>query len=216
MKTKRKYSSYTSYNDLLFNVLVGFVLLFILAFMLINPITKKADIPQKAEIMVTLDWTDGSKDDIDLWIKGGNMRTPLSFQVKNADLWHLDRDDLGISTDVTYVAGEAVYLPYNREVATMRGIMKGDFIINVHVYRKKDKEPTDVWVTLIDVNTYKEIYKLKAVADHQSQILLFPGFTVDAEGEIIDTFTSDVYFATKNPEMEPGAGTVRRENRSAE
>ena len=69
----KKYSSYTSYNDMLFNVLIGFVLLFILAFMLINPITKKADIPQKAEIMVVLDWNDESFDDVDLWIVGGSM-----------------------------------------------------------------------------------------------------------------------------------------------
>ena len=81
--------------------------------MLINPITKKADIPQKAEIMVVLDWNDDSVDDVDLWIVGGSMVNPLSFQVKNADFWHLDRDDPGASTDVTYVAGERVMLRYN-------------------------------------------------------------------------------------------------------
>ena len=69
----------TSYNDLLFNVLVGFVLLFILAFMLINPITKKAEIPKKAEIMVMLEWEDKSKDDIDLWVVGGTMAKPPKF-----------------------------------------------------------------------------------------------------------------------------------------
>ena len=162
----KKYSSYTSYNDMLFNVLIGFVLLFILAFMLINPITKKADIPAKAEIMVVLDWDDMSKDDVDLWIKGTGMVQPLSFQVKNADFWHLDRDDLGESTDVTYVAGERVMLRYNREVATMRGLMTGDFHINVHMYKKKDNKPTTVSITLIDVNPYKELYKMKTTLTH--------------------------------------------------
>ena len=41
--------------------------------MLINPITKKAEIPKKAEIMVMLEWEDKSKDDIDLWVVGGTM-----------------------------------------------------------------------------------------------------------------------------------------------
>ena len=193
----KKYSSYTSYNDLLFNVLVGFVLLFILAFMLINPITKKSDIPQKAEIMVVLDWDDTSNDDVDLWIKGSTMQQPLSFQVKNADYWHLDRDDLGMSTDITYIAGEMVKLQYNREVGTMRGLMPGDYNINVHMYRKNSRKDTTISVTLIDVNTYKEIYKMKRVMTEQNQIEIFPSFTVDKEGEIIATFRSDVIFATK-------------------
>jgi hypothetical protein len=198
----KKYSSYTSYNDMLFNVLIGFVLLFILAFMLINPITKKADIPAKAEIMVVLDWNDDSKDDVDLWITGTGMNIPLSFQVKNADFWHLDRDDLGESTDVTYVAGERVILTYNREVGTMRGLMPGDFNINVHMYKKKDDKPTTVSVTLIDVNPYREIYKMKQVLTKDGQVIIFPSFSVDTDGVIYDTFKSDYTFA-RQPAGDP-------------
>tara|TARA_B000000475_G_C15777362_1_gene357881 strand:+ start:66 stop:650 length:585 start_codon:yes stop_codon:yes gene_type:complete len=172
-------------------------MLFILAFLLINPPTKKADIPAKAEIMVVLDWEDDSKDDLDLWIKGDNMPLPLSFQVKNATLWHLDRDDLGVSTDVVQVAGETMILRYNREVATMRGLMQGDFHINVHVYSKKDDGPTKFSITVIDINPYKEIYKLEAMAEGFSDIIKFPAFTVGPDGEIIDTFTSDKIFAAK-------------------
>ena len=172
-------------------------MLFILAFLLINPPTKKADIPAKAEIMVVLDWEDDSKDDLDLWIKGDNMPLPLSFQLKNATLWHLDRDDLGVSTDVVQVAGETMILRYNREVATMRGLMQGDFHINVHVYSKKDDGPTKFSITVIDINPYKEIYKLEAMAEGFSDIIKFPAFTVGPDGEIIDTFTSDKIFAAK-------------------
>ena len=191
----------TSYNDLLFNVLVGFVLLFILAFMLINPITKKAEIPKKAEIMVMLEWEDKSKDDIDLWVVGGTMAKPLSFQVKNSDYWHLDRDDLGHQTDITMVSGEAIVLHYNREVATMRGLMPGDYHINVHVYGKKDDGPTEVSVTLVDVNPYKEHYKIKAIAHGHSDIIKFPGFTVDNKGAITNLFTSDKIFAARRGEV---------------
>ena len=73
--------------------------------------------------MVVLDWDDMSADDVDLWIKGTGAN---QVSRKNADFWHLDRDDLGEpQTDVTYVAGERT-LRYNREVATMRGLMTGD------------------------------------------------------------------------------------------
>jgi len=144
-----------------------------------------------------LDWDDTSNDDVDLWIMGSTMQQPLSFQVKNADYWHLDRDDLGMSTDITYIAGEMVKLQYNREVGTMRGLMPGDYNINVHMYRKNSRKDTTISVTLIDVNTYKEIYKMKRVMTEQNQIEIFPSFTVDKEGEIIATFRSDVIFATK-------------------
>ena len=48
LKQRRKAGN-LAFNDLLFNVLVGFVMLFVIAFLLINPITKKNDIPSKAE-----------------------------------------------------------------------------------------------------------------------------------------------------------------------
>ena len=58
-----------SFNDLLFNVLVGFVMLFVIAFLLINPITKKSDIPVKAEFLIVLSWPADAADDIDLWVQ---------------------------------------------------------------------------------------------------------------------------------------------------
>ena len=42
---ERKYHSNLAFNDLLFNVMLGFVLLFIIAFLLINPPTKKDEVP---------------------------------------------------------------------------------------------------------------------------------------------------------------------------
>ena len=55
------------------NVLIGFVLLSILAFMLTRTQLLKKLIFPKAEIMVVLDWDDMSADDVDLWIKGTGM-----------------------------------------------------------------------------------------------------------------------------------------------
>jgi hypothetical protein len=58
-----------SFNDLLFNVLVGFVMLFVIAFLLINPITKKSDIPIKAEFLIIMHWPNALADDLDLWVQ---------------------------------------------------------------------------------------------------------------------------------------------------
>ncbi len=39
--SNRRQGSNLAFNDLLFNVLIGFVMLFVIAFLLINPIAKK-------------------------------------------------------------------------------------------------------------------------------------------------------------------------------
>ena len=44
--SNRRQGSNLAFNDLLFNVLIGFVMLFVIAFLLINPIAKKADITE--------------------------------------------------------------------------------------------------------------------------------------------------------------------------
>ena len=64
-----RYRSSFGFIDLLFNLLIGFVFLFMLAFMLINPVAKKETIKPKAEYFIILEW-DGEKPyDLDLWVK---------------------------------------------------------------------------------------------------------------------------------------------------
>lgn len=189
-------------NDLLFNILIGFVLLFIIAFLMINPITKKSDVPSKSEIMIVLEWDKSSIDDIDLWVYNEGMgKNPLSFKNKNSGLWHLDRDDLGISNDKFLVDGIVKIHNVNREVATMRGIQKGDVHINIHVYTKKQTNvPVGFKLLVLDINPYKEIYSYDGIALTTSQIFIPPSFTVNDEGEVVNVFKNDVRFAARRGE----------------
>jgi len=195
---RRRYSSNLSFIDMLFNILVGFVFLFIIAFLMINPITKKNDIPTKAEIMVMLDWEDESVDDIDIWLLPSNSKNiPVSFKVKSSGLWHLDRDDLGTSNDVVEIDGRPVVLKLNREIVTMRGIQEGDVLINIHIYSKRDASPTPFTVTVMDVNPFREVYVYKGISSEPNQMFALPGFTVDSDGIITNVFQNDVIFAAK-------------------
>ena len=187
-----RYDSNLSFNDILFNALLGFVVLFVLALLLINPITKKADIPSKAEIMLTLEWDDESADDIDIWVQGPLMGAPISFQNKHSGSMHLDRDDLGRTSDVMMIDGERIVIKINREVVTMRGIAPGDYYINIHVYNKdRNSPPTKYTITLLDVNPYKEVYVMQGELSARGEIVKLPGFTLNAEGEITEVWTSD-------------------------
>ena len=187
-----RYGSNLSFNDVLFNALLGFVVLFVLALLLINPVTKKSDIPAKAEIMIIVEWDGEASDDIDTWVQGPLMGAPISFQNKHSGSMHLDRDDLGRSSDVMMIDGEKIVIKINREVVTMRGIVKGDYYINIHVYNKsRDSEPTKYTITLLDVNPYKEVYVIQGEVTSRGDIVRLPGFTLNEEGEVTDIWTSD-------------------------
>ena len=195
-----RYDSNLSFNDVLFNALLGFVVLFVLALLLINPITKKADIPSKAEIMLTLEWDNESPDDIDIWVQGPLMGAPISFQNKHSGSMHLDRDDLGRTSDVMMIDGERIVIKINREVVTMRGIAPGDYYINIHVYNKPgNSEPTKYTITLLDVNPYREVYVMQGEVTARGDIVRLPGFTLDEEGEVTDVWSSDkIIVGTRN------------------
>jgi hypothetical protein len=190
---RERYSSNLAFNDLLFNALLGFVTLFILVLLLINPISKNDDIPAHAEIMLILEWDGLVTDDIDIWVQGPEMKFPLSFQNKTSGFMHLDRDDLGSSSDTIMISGTAHIIKINREVVNMRGIMPGDYFVNVHVYSKKGgSSPTRFTVSLVDINPYQEVIHVQHYAAKTGQLFKLPAFTVDDEGNISDIFISDM------------------------
>ena len=69
----RNYNSNLAFVDLLFNLILGFVFLFIISFILINDPEKKESIEQKAEYMIILSWDDDLNNDIDLWVQGPSV-----------------------------------------------------------------------------------------------------------------------------------------------
>ncbi len=66
----RKYSTNLAFSDVNMNLMLGFVVLFILAFLMINPIADEGKIDPDGLVMITLRWPDDSIKDIDLWVKG--------------------------------------------------------------------------------------------------------------------------------------------------
>ena len=47
---------YLAFVDFLFILLFAFMSMFILAFLLINPVVKKSDVERKAEYIIILEW----------------------------------------------------------------------------------------------------------------------------------------------------------------
>jgi len=152
--------------DLLFNLLIGFVFLFIIAFIMIRPITKTKTIDPKAEYLIIMSWPEGDENDIDLWVKAEKSKI-VSFRSKDSGLMHLDRDDLGGTNDTIIVDGKPTKSKINREVVSIRQKIQDKYYVNVHWYSQKGENSAiadiKVEVILLRVNPYKEVAKSTVV-----------------------------------------------------
>ena len=97
---QERFKSTIGFTDLLFNILVGFAFLFIVAFLLIKPEAKKKDFDRRAEYIVVMEWDAGAKDDIDLYVEDP-LGGIASFRHPAVNFTHLDKDDLGSRNDTT-------------------------------------------------------------------------------------------------------------------
>jgi len=182
-----RFFSSTAFIDLLFNIIVGVAFLFMIAFLLINPVSKKNDVESKADYLIILTWDNKSHDDIDLW-----MRDPvgkiMSFKSKDVGFMHLDRDDLGNRNDTIQTPLGPVVHPENKEIVTLRGFVQGEYIVNVHMYRRTDGlATTEVIVQLDKVNPLFKTIVIKRVklglsGDEKTAFR----FKLDKDGEVVE------------------------------
>ena len=163
---RNRYLSGLGFTDLLFNTLIGFVFLFVIAFLLIAPpVPTDKKIDPKAEILLILTWPEGSSKDIDIWVRDPTGEV-ISFRGRDRGLMHLDRDDLGTSNDtITLSDGRQVTSEMNQEIVTIRGFIAGEWTVNIHYYAYRQGSESaaapealtaSVTVELIRINPYKQ------------------------------------------------------------
>jgi len=191
-----KFKSTIGFTDLLFNILVGFAFLFIIAFLLIKPEAKKEDFNRRAEFVVVLEWDNDANGDIDLYVEDPTGKQ-VSFRYHNHNYMHLDKDDLGSMNDTVVNAdGSISTVKINREVVTIRGIIEGEYIINAHYYSLRSydkinpKKPVvTVRVELHKANPYSIMWVGEKEFNHRGQEETFLRFRLDKDGRILPPFT---------------------------
>ena len=190
MANQSKYVSNVAFTDLLFNIVVGLAFLFLLAFILMNPVSKEKDVEEKSDFIIVMTWDDESGDDIDLWVRDpqGNI---VSFRNRGVGIMHLDRDDLGLSNDkVQGPDGKTIYVYRNKEVVSLRGFVEGTYLVNAHVYNKKPwkdgkQHRSNIKVELIKLNPYSEVAQAKFIGIGRGQEFTAFHFTLDKDGKVI-------------------------------
>lgn len=172
------------FTDLLFNALLGFTFLFLVAIMFMNPEAKSGIIDPKAEYILTITWEDNNPDDIDVWVEDPEGQV-IWFRNPAAGLLHLDRDDRGLLNDTITVNGEEIQNPLNQEVVTLRGVVRGEYVVNLHYYATETNQANKVEISLAKVNpaleiVYYDTVTLSAVGEEKTALR----FTIGADGKI--------------------------------
>jgi hypothetical protein len=188
---KKRYSSFDPFTDLLFNILLGFTFLFFITMLFINPITKLGNVNMKAEYIITVDWKDSLPDDIDIWVKDPNGEI-VSYLKKDAGWLHLDRDDRGVVNDKIIIDGKEVIYPINREVVTLRGIIPGEYVVNLYLYDHKSSSPVEAKIIIEKVNpSLRLVFVGDVVLKNEDTELTITKFRLDSEGNFKSIYAAN-------------------------
>ena len=184
-QTRHNHQLSDPFTDLLFNTLLGFTLLFFIAIIFMNPIAKLGNVNFKAEYIITVSWPEDQPDDIDLWVQDPYQET-VSYLRKEAGWLNLDRDDRGDLNDTVMINGKKVVHPINQEVVTIRGIISGEYIVNLHYYQTTSNKPVRTVVKIEKVNPVLRLVFIDQLVlnklDDEKTVLRFE---LDANGEIV-------------------------------
>jgi hypothetical protein len=207
----------TGYIDLLINLLNGSFTLFILAGLLISATPKANEgIVKNAEMVITINWNKDINCDVDLWVRDG-QKNLVSYSEREVGVMNLERDDKGARDDTfTYPDGTKLENPSNQEFVTIRGIIPGDYIANVHLFSCEnpakpgttlaagDPFEIDVEATVIKLNPfYKEVIKKTVKFSKTWEDKPILRFTLDPKGNITRQDENYIKIRT-NGNGEPG------------
>jgi len=182
---KRTYDTNVAFLDLLFNTLLCFAALFTLSFVMINPSRQNANTESKAEFIITVTWPQEQDNDVDVYIEDPEGHL-VSFARREDGLMHLDRDDLGHRNDTIETPDGPIVYNENREIVSIRGILPGEYIVNVHMYHMNSADPCPVSLQLDKINPFKTaaIKEVTLMAKEEEKTAF--RFTVNQNGDIID------------------------------
>ena len=160
--------------------------LFFIALLSIAPDSKEGKVDSKAEFIITMDWPDSHPDDLDLFVQDpiGNIAW---YRHREAGFLTLDRDDRGGANDFIIVNGRKLPSPIREEIVTVRGVVAGEYTVNVSHFQATTGQPVEATVKVQKLNpTAQIVFDDKVMVDHTGDEKTALRFKLDAEGKVID------------------------------
>lgn len=173
----------TVWLDTALLMLGGFVLMATLMMTVMNPPTTSSQAegaPAPGNVIVEAQWADKVDADVDLWVQAPGDE-PVGYSNKSGHIFNLLRDDLGKAHDIT---------DYNYEVAYSRGTPRGEYIVNLHMYRGRQVS----WPVVVKVvastkddltGAAKQLVTTTVQLRKQGQELTALRFLLDSHGRLV-------------------------------
>ena len=182
-----KEESFDPFSVVLFKALQILAFLFFIALLIVAPEANEGKVDSKAEFIITIDWPDNHPDDIDTFVQDPQGQI-VWFRRREADFMLLDRDDRGGINDFVMVSGQKVPTAMRQEVVTIRGIIAGEYTVNVYHFAAMTGQPVPVTVMVQKLNpkvdiVAKETVDLRQGGDEKTAVR----FTLDAKGKVTET-----------------------------
>jgi hypothetical protein len=171
---------------MLFKALQVVAFLFFIALLAIAPQAKEGKIESKAEFIITMDWPDNHPDDLDLFVQdaAGNI---VWYRHREAGFMVLERDDRGGANDFLLVNGKKIASPIREEIVTIRGIVAGEYTVNVSHFQATTGKPVPATVKVQKLNpTTQVVFDNAVIVDHTGDEKTAVRFRLDDAGNVVD------------------------------
>lgn len=149
----------------------------------------KGEAKAAGDIIAHIVWPNGDTD-VDLWMFGPDEPGPVGYSNKAGIIWNLLRDDRGVLPDAT---------PINYEDGFTRGIVPGEYIINIQCFRCANANfPMTVDMAVSKRNRHsndsiENIVVTKIVLKADGQEKTGVRFVIDENGDVQMNSINNVY-----------------------
>ncbi len=171
---------------MLFKAMQVLAFLFFIALLSIAPDAREGKVDPKADFLITMSWPDSHPDDMDLFVQDpvGNL---VWYRRHSAGFMTLDRDDRGGANDFLLVSGRKILSPVRQETVSIRGIVAGEYTVNVHHFAALTGKPVPVSVRVEKLNPSVQVVFYDTITlDGGGEEKTAVRFAVDAAGAVTD------------------------------
>jgi hypothetical protein len=184
-------SPFDPLSVILFKALQVVAFLFFIAFLALSQQKDTGKIDTKAEFFVSMTWPDNHPDDFDLFVQDplGNV---VWYRRRDIGFLTLERDNRGGANNFISVGGEKILSSARQELVSIRGIVAGEYTVNVYHFSARTGLPVPVTVTVEKLNPHVTVIAKETLnVDKERFEKTAVRFTLDAKGKIVSTSRVD-------------------------
>jgi hypothetical protein len=175
------------FTVVLFKALQVVAFLFFMALLAMKPEPDPGKVFKRAEFIITMTWPDQHPDDVDLYVQDPAGKL-VWYNQRDSGLMVLERDDRGITNDFAIVDTKKIPLPIREELVSIRGVMAGEYTVNVHLYHHIARDPVPVSVKIEKLNPTVEVVHYGTLfLDHTDEEKTALRFTLAEDGSVVRT-----------------------------